>query len=343
MSDQEFSPGWSDYRVRLRYQAYDVGAWLKPGPNEIRAVVAEGWCAGCLGWLGRRQYRDGPLAFVCRLEWDGGQLVTDGMFAVGEGPIRSADLMMGTVVDQLWDAGPPVPATVLPGPKADLTAASGPPVRPQEWIAARSVTTLEPGVFLAGRLPVRGDPRTFRAARARRGPHAGNPHRGKAGGNLSGQRAASLNRIAQNVDWGLRGNIVGLPTDCPQRDERPGWTGDIQVFAPTACWTRDMMAFLSEWLQELDQDEAGRIGNVAFRVLKGSPAWGDAVVLVPWTLYRFYGDASVLRDHVGRMEHWIRYLNGRSQDGFAPADGPLIVRRAATGRRHPGQGTPGRS
>ncbi|MDE3720625.1 family 78 glycoside hydrolase catalytic domain [Nocardiopsis sp. N85] len=125
-----------------------------------------------------------------------------------------------------------------------------------------------------------------------------------------------LNRLHENVVWSMRGNFLAIPTDCPQRDERLGWTGDIQVFAPTACFLYDSSAFLSSWLRELAlaQEEAG--GVVPFVVPSvtsglgdgAAAAWGDAATVVPWVLHERYGDTGVLRAQYPSMRDWANVL-----------------------------------
>ena len=110
-----------------------------------------------------------------------------------------------------------------------------------------------------------------------------------------------LNRLHENVVWSMRGNFVDLPTDCPQRDERLGWTGDIQVFAPTAAFLYDCAGILSSWLQDVaaEQLEDGTVPWYVPAIPGWTPqpgaGWGDAAVLVPWALYRQFGDADLLR------------------------------------------------
>ncbi len=119
-----------------------------------------------------------------------------------------------------------------------------------------------------------------------------------------------LDRFHENVVWGLRGNFLALPTDCPQRDERLGWTGDIQVFAPAACFLYDVRAFLSSWLDDLalDQRDAGgavpwTVPNVFFPV-QPAAAWGDAVTVVPTVLHERYDDPETLRRALPGMRAW---------------------------------------
>jgi alpha-L-rhamnosidase len=135
-----------------------------------------------------------------------------------------------------------------------------------------------------------------------------------------------LNRFHENVVWGMRGNFVDVPTDCPQRDERLGWTGDIQVFAPTAQFLHDSTGFLRSWLQDVAADQAGS-GSVPFvvpDVLRNgmtATAWGDAAVVVPWVLYERSGDAGVLARQLPSMRAWVDYVAARSgEDGVWAGD-----------------------
>jgi alpha-L-rhamnosidase len=121
---------------------------------------------------------------------------------------------------------------------------------------------------------------------------------------------ARVNRLHENVVWGMRGNFLDIPTDCPQRDERLGWTGDINVFAPTACFLHDCDGFLASWLAEVAVEQAPD-GQLPFVVpdTMGFPVaiavWGDAAVVVPWTLYERYGDRGVLDSQYASMRAWV--------------------------------------
>ena len=122
----------------------------------------------------------------------------------------------------------------------------------------------------------------------------------------------TLNRFHENVIWSMRGNFVDIPTDCPQRDERLGWTGDIQVFAPTAAFLYDCAGTLRSWLADLAAEQAERAGvppDVVPDVLTDrTPAhagWGDAAVIVPWVLYQRFGDVEFLRAQYGSMAAWV--------------------------------------
>jgi alpha-L-rhamnosidase len=134
-----------------------------------------------------------------------------------------------------------------------------------------------------------------------------------------------LNQLHANVVWGLRGNFVDVPTDCPQRDERLGWTGDLAVFAPTAAYLFEVKDFLRDWLRDLALEQTHNNGIVPVVVpdllkrvdMPGMPPvdataiWGDAAVWVPWALYQAYGDASVLAEAFDSMSAHVRRV--RSQ------------------------------
>jgi alpha-L-rhamnosidase len=127
-----------------------------------------------------------------------------------------------------------------------------------------------------------------------------------------------VNRLHENVIWSMRGNFLDVPTDCPQRDERLGWTGDIQVFAPTASFLYDVAGFLTSWLADLavEQDASGAVPFVVPNVMGGparpAAAWGDAAVIVPWVLYQRYGDARILARQFESMRAWVDLLAERS-------------------------------
>ncbi|WP_350001297.1 family 78 glycoside hydrolase catalytic domain [Pseudarthrobacter sp. WHRI 8279] len=124
-----------------------------------------------------------------------------------------------------------------------------------------------------------------------------------------------LNRLHENALWGMRGNFLALPTDCPQRDERLGWTGDIQVFSPTASYLYDSLGFLDSWLQDMALEQGHRNGVVPIVVpsvlnMMDAPvaAWGDAATVVPWVLYERFGDTGLLRRQYASMRDWADAL-----------------------------------
>ncbi|MFG2890972.1 alpha-L-rhamnosidase [Streptomyces sp. NPDC048248] len=135
-----------------------------------------------------------------------------------------------------------------------------------------------------------------------------------------------LNQLHSNITWGQRGNFVSIPTDTPARDERLGWTGDINVFAPTAAYTMESARFLTKWLGDLrdGQSDDGAFTDVApfiGTVGKGVAGWGDAGVTVPWALYQAYGDTRVLEQSWSSMLKWLAYLEQHSSGFLRPAEG----------------------
>jgi alpha-L-rhamnosidase len=124
-----------------------------------------------------------------------------------------------------------------------------------------------------------------------------------------------VNRLHENVVQGMRGNFLDVPTDCPQRDERMGWTGDIQVFAPTASFLHDCSGMLTGWLRDLSAEQLARPDGVpplvvpdvlpaAFQDVGAQAVWADVAVLLPWTLYQRFGDLEVLRTQYPSMRAW---------------------------------------
>ena len=125
-----------------------------------------------------------------------------------------------------------------------------------------------------------------------------------------------LNKLFENVIWGQNGNFLDVPTDCPQRDERLGWTGDAQVFIRTACLNFDAERFFTKWLADLaaDQREDGAVGHVIPNVLhqSGSAAWDDAATICPWAVYLAYGDPNILRAQFASMKKWVDYITAHT-------------------------------
>jgi len=122
-----------------------------------------------------------------------------------------------------------------------------------------------------------------------------------------------LNQLQHNILWGQKGNFIDVPTDCPQRDERLGWTGDIQVFAETAAYNMDVAGFMTKWMKDVQdaQNEKGMVPAVvplAIGLVDGGPAWADAVVICPWQMYLAYGDTGILADNYEAMTHFMDYI-----------------------------------
>lgn len=133
---------------------------------------------------------------------------------------------------------------------------------------------------------------------------------------------ALVNRFISNVRWGLRSNFLDVPTDCPQRDERMGWTGDAQVFSPTAMYLTDSYAFYEKYLYDIYSEQrqlGGMVPNVvpSAGITEAACAWGDAACIIPWNLYLFYGDKAILRKQYASMKAWVDYVRGLEERDHA--------------------------
>jgi len=149
----------------------------------------------------------------------------------------------------------------------------------------------------------------------------------------------AVNRLVLNTLWSQRSNFIEVPTDCPQRDERLGWTGDAQVFAGTACWLADCETFLRKFLRDVMHDQRPdgavphfspdptRLHPIAYRGdWAGSTGWGDAITIIPWQLYLHYGRTEVLAECFPAMKRWVDYL-------WSLGNGPIVLTNARWGSR----------
>ncbi len=129
---------------------------------------------------------------------------------------------------------------------------------------------------------------------------------------------ALINQLQHNIQWGQQGNFLDVPTDCPQRDERLGWTGDAQVFSRTATYNRGVDNFFTKWLKDVaaDQRPDGSVPFVIPNVLGdgASAGWADVATIIPWNLYLAYGDKRVLETQYPSMKAWVDYIRGRAKD-----------------------------
>jgi len=138
-----------------------------------------------------------------------------------------------------------------------------------------------------------------------------------------------INKLQHNIQWGQRGNFLDVPTDCPQRDERLGWTGDAQVFAPTASFNFNTAPFFAKWLQDLasEQREDGSVPWVVPNIIVdgggtgwsdgfGATGWADAAVIIPWTVYLYYGDKRILEEQYDSMKAWVNYMKVHAGESF---------------------------
>jgi len=126
-----------------------------------------------------------------------------------------------------------------------------------------------------------------------------------------------INQLQHNIQWGQRGNFLDVPTDCPQRDERLGWTGDAQAFSRTATFNFDVHNFFAKWLKDVAADQIeGSVPFVVPNVLgtnaAGSAGWADAATIIPWNMYLAYGDKRILEDQYESMKAWVGFMERKS-------------------------------
>jgi alpha-L-rhamnosidase len=135
-----------------------------------------------------------------------------------------------------------------------------------------------------------------------------------------------INQLQHNIQWGQKGNFVDVPTDCPQRDERLGWTGDAQAFCRTAAYNMDVSSFFTKWLKDVaaDQKPGGEVPDVIPYILdkqdaptaQPSAGWGDVSVIAPWTMYLVYGDKNFLENQYQSMKAWVEYIRKKAGDSY---------------------------
>ena len=122
-----------------------------------------------------------------------------------------------------------------------------------------------------------------------------------------------VNKLHENIVWGQRGNFISIPLGCPQRDERMGWTADAQIIAPTSAYNGEVAAFYTKWMRDLreSQSKEGGFPDVSPKVqvmTDGAPGWGDAGVVIPFTIYRMYGDLQIIEENFVAMKRWIDFI-----------------------------------
>lgn len=403
VSEEHFTPGWTDYTKRVYYRSYDVTHLIRPGVNALGGKLADGWYSGYIGWgRNRNHYGTKPrLRLQLNLQYEDGTTEVFGTCEAWKaiaGPTREADFLMGEKFDarlasdgwdepgfddEKWDAVS-VGAEVAPA----IQSHPGPPVIAVEELKPVTITKPLPDVYVfdlgqnfAGvvRLKVRGKPgqeikirfaerlnadgtlytTNLRGARTidtyicrgngvevwqPRFTFHGFQYVEVAGlksppqqDTITGMALSSatprtgwfecsdpmLNRLHENTRWTQLANFIDVPTDCPQRDERLGWTGDAQVYIATACLNADVQAFFRKWLVDLvDAQRAdGQFPMVApLRVAgdDGGPAWADAGVICPWTIYEVYGDRQQLEEHYDAMKQFVKFCRNRSTDQLLP-------------------------
>lgn len=396
-----FTPGWSSYEWRLRYQTYDVTD-LVTATTVLGASLGNGWYRGRLGSHGGSHFYGDELGLFAQLDvtfadghvqtvatddsWQSGPSSTtfndiyDGQTIdarlestewtqpgyVAEGWLGTHHLSLDTMVTE--SAAPRVVRHESVRPVAILTSPSGQTLvdfgqNLVGWLrlsvqgpAGTAITIKHAEVLEHGELgtrPLRDAKATdtfvlsggtdhfeptktfhgFRYVQVEGWPgtlEADSMEAVVVHSEL--ERIGSfecsdpdLNQLHRNVVWGLRGNFLDVPTDCPQRNERLGWTGDIAVFSPTAAFLYDVQDFLGDWLLDLTAEQRAQDGVVPFVVpdilkfeephpkrgrVNSTAFWSDAAVWVPWALYEAYGDPSVLATQFDSMVAHLRHVEG---------------------------------
>lgn len=397
VSEDVFTPGWTDYCQRVQYNVYDVTHLLQSGDNAIGAILGDGWAAGCVGWTHRQQYVDRPqLLAQLEVELADGStqvIATDETWTYQFGPITHSDFIMGEAYDArrempgwdtpTFDASNWLPVETFLHPEITLSATNGPTVRRIEelrpidepfdsGILGRNRYIFDLGQNMVGRVRFKGAAPAGTTVMLRfaevtnpdgslyttnlRSAHATDYYTFKGDGEevwepkftfhgfryieiegypgdvnrdtitgvvlhsdmeRTGEFECSdplLNQLQSNILWGQKGNFVDVPTDCPQRDERLGWTGDIQVFARTAAFNMNVAAFMTKWARDVadaqnpDGSIPSVVPNVATVPQDGGPAWSDAAVICPWTMYLCYGDTRILETNYDTMTRFMDFL-----------------------------------
>lgn len=404
VTEDQFVPGWPDYRRRLFYAAFDVTELLQAGENTLGIILGDGWYSGTM--IPRHQYGTEAMlsAFIDLTDADGNVTI----IKTGEdwrwtdtGPITMNSIYDGETYDarrEQPDWSTPNasnsqnddwrPVNVRPGrhTPAAFTARLSPPVRKIESLKPISVRQTAPGVHIYdlgqnmvgwARLKVQaqaGQEITLRFTEMLNEDgslHTANLRKAKATARyvakgesieeweprftyfgfryveLSGveqpledaiegivlhsdlPRIGSfkcsdplLNQLFENALWSQKGNFLELPTDCPQRDERAGWTGDAQVFAPTALYNMDAGAFYRQWLYSLrdglrDSPNGGYPDVAPFTGFgHGSAGWAEAGMIVPWTVWLHTGDKRVLSENLPTIQHALELMAAQAPDGI---------------------------
>jgi alpha-L-rhamnosidase len=334
VSSDLFTPGWTSYNKRLQYQTYDVTTLLQ-SQNTLGAILGDGWYRGYIAWNGKNYFGD-KLALLCqlRIEYADGTsqtIQTDDTWKVTAGPIISPK---GEVV---YDMGQNMVGWVqlkAEGAKGDTITLKFAEVLDKDgnFYTANLRAAKATDQFI-----LKGDGRetfephfTFHGFRyVQLIGYKKEPELSmiigkvihsdmKPGGSFHCSNPL-INQLQHNIQWGQRGNFLDVPTDCPQRDERLGWTGDAQVFSMTAAFNYNVASFFTKWLGDVavDQLPTGSVPHVIPDVLNGqggSTAWGDVATVIPWNMYLVYGDKRILETQYSSMKAWVDYMHRMAGD-----------------------------
>ncbi|RZK45181.1 MAG: alpha-L-rhamnosidase, partial [Hymenobacter sp.] len=402
IGDAYLTPGWTSYKKRLQYQAYDVTKMLVKGQNAIGAKVGSGWYRSTLVSSPNHYGKDIGLLFQLELTYTDGThetIVSDGSWKSATGELRYAEIYNGATIDarlvqkdwakpdfndSQWTA-----VKVQDYGKENLVATYNEQVKKHETFKALKVITtpkgekiIDFGQNLVGWVKVKANGKAGDSIKLShtevldkagnfyienlRGAKAQNVYILKGSGdeyfepqftwqgfryikvegvtrlNLDNFTAVAvysnmaptgvfttsnpmLNQLQHNIQWGQKGNFLDVPTDCPQRDERLGWTGDAQVFSRTASFNMNVHNFFTKWLKDVaaDQNGDGSIPHIIPDVFKqndgengGASGWSDVATIVPWNMYLAYGDKELLQNQYPSMKAWVDYMQKAAKNNL---------------------------
>lgn len=387
VGDARFMPGWTNYRVRLQVQEYDVTKELRLGENEIRQTVGRGWYSGRFGFGGQGGlYGERSAGWVVlEIEYEDGThfcVATDESWTAEDSYIVCSNLYDGEVQDFMRERKT-YSVDMIPFDKEKLIPQEDEPVRTheefkpvREFYTPKGEHVFDFGQNLAGAVRVQIDGKrgqelilshaevldrdgnfytaNLRSAKAQdkyvlaggeqtlfpEFTFHGYRYVKAEGAEVNAKQLTSvaeysdlhrtgflhtsdekMNRLYENVLWGQRSNFVDIPTDCPQRDERMGWTADANVFSRTAAYNYDVRAFFKKWLADMrtEQGEDGKMPDVVpyvFGERNTAALWADAVTMIPWTMYEMYGDKSFLSENIGAMKKFAAAVDETAENGL---------------------------
>jgi len=399
IGDAYLTPGWTSYKKRLQYQAYDVTKLIKSGANAIGVALGNGWYRGIIGFSDHINVygKDIALLLQVNITYSDGTtntIITDDSWKSSTGEIRYDEIYNGETIDARDEkTGWQLPGyddtkwsgvNVAGYSKDNLLATQNEPVKKHETFKPVRIfktpageSVIDFGQNLVGWVQIKvkgnaGDTVTIshaevldkdgyfytanlRAAKAEdkyiltgKGDETFEPHftwhgfryikvEGYPGeikpenftafaiysdmeptGTFTTSNAL-INQLQHNIQWGQKGNFLDVPTDCPQRDERLGWTGDAQVFSRTATFNMNVENFFAKWAKDIAADQIdGSVPFVIPNVLgphdAGSTGWADVATIVPWNVYLAYGDKRILEDQYSSMKAWVEYMHKKSNN-----------------------------
>ncbi|MBI3717945.1 MAG: family 78 glycoside hydrolase catalytic domain [Sphingobacteriales bacterium] len=400
VGDAYLTPGWTAYKKRLQFQAYDVTGLLKNGNNAIGVTLGSGWYRGIIGFTNSVNVygKDIALLFQLVITYSDGStesIVSDESWKSSTGSIVYAEIYNGETIDARKEKkGWALPgyndaawssAKVADFSKDVLVAEENEPVKKHETFKPVKIFTtpkgekvLDFGQNLVGWVMLKakgnaGDKivlshaevldkygnfytdnlreakaqdayilkggeeesfephftwQGFRYIRIEGYPGEIKPENFTAVALYSDMQPTGtftssnplINQLQHNIQWGQKGNFLDVPTDCPQRDERLGWTGDAQVFSRTASFNMNVHSFFSKWLKDVDADQQkGVVPFVIPNVLGAaisSAGWADVATIIPWNMYLAYGDKQILENQYSSMKAYVESIRAIAKDNL---------------------------